>query len=69
MEASHSHVSALAMVRSKSLARRRHLPNHAKVRSMTHPLYGRPFVNRNPEQTNMAFAPGYESRSWAMPLA
>ena len=40
-----------------------------EVRSMTHPLYGRPFVNRNPEESNMAFAPGYESRSWAMPMA
>jgi hypothetical protein len=39
-----------------------------EVRSMTHPLYGRPFVNRNPDQTNMAFAPGYETRSWAMPV-
>lgn len=38
-----------------------------EVRSMTHPLYGRPFVNRNPDQTNMAFAPGYETRPWAMP--
>ena len=38
-----------------------------EVRSMTHPLYARPLVNRNPAQTNNAFAPGYEMRSWAMP--
>lgn len=31
-----------------------------EVRSMTHPLFGRPLVNRNPYQTNQAFAPGHE---------
>lgn len=35
-----------------------------EVRSMTHPLYARPLVNRAPDQD---FAQGHESRSWAMP--
>jgi hypothetical protein len=39
-----------------------------EVRSLKHPLYGRPFVNRNPAQTNQRFAPGYEDQSWAAPL-
>lgn len=38
-----------------------------EVRSMTHPLYARPLVNRNPYQTNRDFANGYEERSWALP--
>ena len=38
-----------------------------EVRSMTHPLYGRPLVNRNPDQANTTYAPGYEVRPWAMP--
>jgi hypothetical protein len=25
------------------------------VRSVTHPLYGRDLVNRNPDQTNLAY--------------
>jgi catechol 2,3-dioxygenase-like lactoylglutathione lyase family enzyme len=37
-----------------------------EVRSMTHPLYARPLVNRNPAQTNRKFAPGHEDRRWAM---
>ncbi len=40
-----------------------------EVRSMTHPLYARPLVNRNPYQTNNAFAAGYESRSWELPYS
>lgn len=40
-----------------------------EVRSMTHPLYARPLVNRNPEQSNMAFAPGHEIQPWAQPYA
>lgn len=32
-----------------------------EVRSMTHPLYGRPLVNRNPDQTNRNFAPGHDA--------
>ena len=40
-----------------------------EVRSMRHPLYGRPLVNRNPAQTNQRFAPGHESWAWAMPYS
>jgi hypothetical protein len=40
-----------------------------EVRSLRHPLYGRPFVNRNPAQTNRVFAAGYEDLSWSMPAA
>src|SRR5678815_1543674 len=40
-----------------------------EVRSMRHPLYARPLVNRNPAQTNMRYAPGYEEQNWAMPYA
>jgi hypothetical protein len=40
-----------------------------EIRSMTHPLYARPLVNRNPDQTNTAFAPGHEDRPWAMPCS
>ncbi|MDA1101563.1 MAG: hypothetical protein O2967_21590 [Proteobacteria bacterium] len=38
-----------------------------EIRSMTHPLYARRLINRNPVQTNSAFAPGYEERPWAAP--
>ena len=38
-----------------------------EVRSMTHPLFARPLANRNPDQTNQQFAPGYEIRPWATP--
>lgn len=40
-----------------------------EIRSMTHPLFGRQPINRNPAQTNNAFAPGYEDRPWAMPYS
>jgi catechol-2,3-dioxygenase len=40
-----------------------------EVRSMTHPLYSRPLVNRNPDQTNAAFAAGHEERPWALPFS
>lgn len=40
-----------------------------EVRSMTHPLYARPLVNRNPAQTNNAFAPGHEALPWALPYS
>ena len=36
-----------------------------EVRSMTHPLYARPLVNRNPAQTNRNYAPGYDAGQWA----
>jgi hypothetical protein len=35
-----------------------------EIRSMSHPLYGRPFVNRNPVQTNRNYRPGHDNRSW-----
>lgn len=40
-----------------------------EIRSMTHPLFGRPMINRNPAQTNNAFAPGYDDRPWAAPYS
>ncbi|MGH8714675.1 MAG: hypothetical protein ACREYB_11780 [Casimicrobiaceae bacterium] len=39
-----------------------------EVRSMTHPMYGRALVNRNAEQTNRNYVPGYEAWRWAMPV-
>ncbi len=39
-----------------------------EVRSMRHPLYARPLVNRDPTQTNTHYAPGYEAARWAMAL-
>jgi len=39
-----------------------------EVRSMRHPLYARPLVNRNPHQTNRSYVPGYEEQSWALPV-
>jgi len=32
-----------------------------EVRSMRHPLYMRPLVNRNPSQNNLTYAPGYDA--------
>ena len=32
-----------------------------EIRSMRHPLYARPLVNRNPEQSNRNYAPGYDA--------
>jgi hypothetical protein len=40
-----------------------------EVRSMRHPLYARPLVNRNPAQTNRTYAPGYQDMSWSLPLS
>ena len=40
-----------------------------EVRSMTHPLYGRPFINRNPAQTQAAYAPGWDAWTPGMPPA
>ncbi|HEY1363079.1 MAG TPA: hypothetical protein VGF60_12625 [Xanthobacteraceae bacterium] len=37
-----------------------------EVRSQTHPLYGRPLVNRNPAQSNRNYRPGHDTISWAM---
>ena len=41
-------------------------PVEHEVRSQTHPLYGRPLVNRNPAQSNRDYKPGHDSMSWAM---
>jgi len=41
-----------------------------EVRSVTHPMYLRPLINRNPLMTNNNYAPGYDEASWAIdPLA
>lgn len=37
-----------------------------EVRSMTHPLFGRPFINRNPDQHNNNFAQGYSDQAFLM---
>jgi len=37
-----------------------------EVRSLKHPLYLRPLVNRNPSQNIMRYAPGDDARNWAM---
>lgn len=46
----------------KVLARLEH-----EVRSMTHPGYARPLVNRNPDAMNPNYAPGHEALSYAVP--
>ena len=37
-----------------------------EVRSMQHPMYARPLVNRNPAQTGMSYRPGRDSLPWSM---
>lgn len=37
-----------------------------EVRSVTHPMYLRPLVNRNPATTNQNYANGYDQWLWAM---
>jgi len=37
-----------------------------EVRSMTHPLFARPLVNRNAAINNRNYMPGHEAASWAM---
>jgi len=37
-----------------------------EVRSQTHPMFGRPLVNRNPAQSNRNYKPGHDAISWAM---
>lgn len=37
-----------------------------EVRSTQNPLYARPLVNRNPDQTNMAYVPGADAMSWEL---
>jgi len=39
-----------------------------EVRSMRHPMYARPLVNRNPMLSNRSYAPGYEDQSWSLPV-
>ena len=36
-----------------------------EVRAMSHPMYGRPLINRDPSLTLQNYAPGRESASWA----
>jgi hypothetical protein len=37
-----------------------------EVRSQTHPMFGRPLVNRNPSLSNRDYKPGHDSMCWAM---
>jgi hypothetical protein len=37
-----------------------------EVRSITHPMFLRPLVNRNPVQTNRTYAAGHDQAQWAM---
>jgi catechol 2,3-dioxygenase-like lactoylglutathione lyase family enzyme len=37
-----------------------------EVRSMKHPIYMRPLVNRNPGQSNLNYAPGFDAYTWGM---
>jgi hypothetical protein len=37
-----------------------------EVRSMRHPMYARPLVNRDAGQTNRNYAPGWDTWRWAM---
>jgi len=38
-----------------------------EVRSLTHPLYARPLVNRNPAQSNRGYTMGADPWVWALP--
>jgi len=37
-----------------------------EVRSQSHPMFGRPLINRNPAQNNRDYRPGHDQMSWAM---
>jgi len=37
-----------------------------EMRSLTHPMFLRPLVNRNPTQTTRNYSAGYDAMSWAM---
>ncbi len=39
-----------------------------EVRSMRHPMYARPLVNRDPSVNNRNYVPGYEAMAYAMPM-
>lgn len=36
-----------------------------EVRSLRHPMYARPLVNRNPRQTTQGYLPGHDEMAWA----
>lgn len=38
-----------------------------EIRSMQHPLYARPLVNRDPAQTNRDYAAGRDAWTWSLP--
>ncbi len=38
-----------------------------EIRSMQHPLYARPLVNRDPAQTNRDYAQGRDAWTWSLP--
>ncbi len=40
-----------------------------EVRSLRHPMYARPLINRDPAITNRSYAPGYQEMPWALPVA
>jgi len=37
-----------------------------EVRSMRHPMYARPLINRNPAISNRNYVPGYQDAAWAL---
>jgi catechol-2,3-dioxygenase len=37
-----------------------------ETRSQTHPMFGRPLINRNPAQTNRDYKPGHDEMAWAL---
>ena len=37
-----------------------------ETRSQTHPMFGRPLVNRNPAATNRDYKPGHDDMPWAL---
>jgi hypothetical protein len=37
-----------------------------EVRSMKHPIYMRPLINRDPAQSNLNYAPGFDAWTWGM---
>jgi len=37
-----------------------------ETRAQTHPMFGRPLINRNPAQTNRDYKPGHDEMSWAL---
>ena len=36
-----------------------------EVRSMRHPMYARPLLNRDPAITNRSYAPGHQEMAWS----